>query len=150
MRRSATLLVILLLLALVIVAGVLYTLQLLAPMSGNKNARAVLITIPPGRTARQIGDILYKKGLVRRPLSFVFASRLGGLSGKMRAGRYELSPAMPPRQMAALMALGETAENVVTVPEGFTVRQIAHRMAEQKLVRRNAVFDAGADGGEDV
>ncbi len=133
-RRSATLLVILLLLALTILAGVLYTLQLLAPVSGNKNARQVLVTIPPGRTARQIGDILYKKGLVRRPLSFVFASRLGGLSGQMRAGRYELSPAMPPRQIAALMALGETAENVVTIPEGYTVRQIARRLAEQKLV----------------
>ncbi len=146
-RRSATLLVVLLLLALTIVAGVLYTLQLLAPVSGSKNARQVLVTIPAGRSARQIGDILYKKGLVRRPLSFVFASRLGGLSGKMRAGRYLLSPAMPPRQIAALMALGETAENVVTIPEGYTVRQIARRLSEQKLVDEAPFLTLAQTGG---
>ncbi len=148
MRRSATLLVVLLLLALTVVAGVLYTLQLLAPVSGSKSARAVLVTIPAGRNARQIGDILYKKGLVRRPLSFVFASRLGGLSGKMRAGRYELSPAMPPRQIAALLALGETAENVVTIPEGFTVRQIARRLADQKLANETEFLAAAQTQGQ--
>ena len=41
---------------------------------------------------------------------------------------------MPPRQIAALMALGEIAGNVVTVPEGFTVRQIARRLGEAGLV----------------
>ena len=132
-RRSATVLVLLLLTALTVVAGVLYTIQLLGPVSGDKNAPAVLVTIPPGKNARQIGEILARRRLVRSPLSFVFASRMDGLSGQMKAGRYELSPAMPPRQMAALMALGETATGLVTVPEGYTVRQIARRLARQKL-----------------
>ena len=56
------------------------------------------------------------------------------LSGEMHAGHYALSPAMPPRQIAARMALGETAQGVVTVPEGYTVRQTARRLAEHHLV----------------
>jgi UPF0755 protein len=133
-RRSATLLVLLLVTALVVVAGMLYTVQLLGPVTGKKDAPLVLVSIPPGRNARQIGEILARKHLVRSPLSFVFASRMDGLSGKMHAGRYELSPAMPPRQIAAKMALGETAQGVITIPEGYTVRQIARRMAEHHLV----------------
>ena len=132
-RRSATLLLLLLVSAFLVVAGVLYTIQMLAPVSANKNAPLVLVTIPAGKSARQIGEILARHHLVRSPLSFVFASRMDGLSGQMKAGRYELSPAMPPRQMAALMALGETANGPVTVPEGYTVRQIARRLARQKL-----------------
>ena len=133
-RRSASLLVLLLFAALTVAAGVLYTIELLGPVSGNPKAPTVLVTIPPGKSARQIGEILARKHLIRSPLSFVFASRLDHLSGEMHAGRYALSPAMPPRQIAALMALGETASNVVTVPEGFTVRQIARRLANAGLV----------------
>ncbi len=132
-RRSASLLVLLLFAALMVAAGVLYTIELMGPVSGNPKAPTVLVTIPPGKSARQIGEILARKHLIRNPLSFVFASRLDHLSGEMHAGRYALSPAMPPRQIAALMALGETATNTVTVPEGFTVKQIARRLASAGL-----------------
>ncbi len=133
-QRSAFLLVLLLIVALAIVFGIAYTIEFLGPVSGNPKAPTVLVTIPPGKSARQIGEILARKRLIRSPLSFVLASRIGHLSGEMHAGRYAVSPAMPPRQIAALMALGETANNVVTVPEGFTVRQIARRLAGAGLV----------------
>jgi len=126
-------LILLLFAALIIAAGVLYAVELLGPVSGNPKASTVLVTIPPGKSARQIGEILAKKHIIRSPLSFVFASRLDHLSGEMHAGRYALSPAMPPRQIAALMALGETATNTITVPEGFTVRQIARRLSKARL-----------------
>ena len=145
--RSASLLVTLLILALGITAGVIYTLQLLAPMSGNKNAPTVLVTIPPGKSARQIGEILARKHLIRKSYSFVLASRMDHLSGQMRAGRYELSPAMPPRQIAALMALGETASRVFTIPEGFTVRQIAHRLGQQNLADETAFLELAQQQG---
>ena len=133
-QRSAILLVMLLVVALLVVGGMLYTVQLMGPVTGDKNAALVLVNIPPGRNARQIGEILARKHLVRSPLSFVFASRIDGLSGKMHAGRYELSPAMPPRQIAARMALGETAQGIITIPEGYTVRQAARRLAEHHVV----------------
>ncbi len=133
-QRSAFLLVLLLIVALATVFGIAYTIELLGPVSGNPKAPTVLVTIPPGKSARQIGEILARKHLIRSPLSFVLASRIGHLSGEMHAGRYAVSPAMPPRQIAALMALGETVGSVVTVPEGFTVKQIARRLADAGLV----------------
>ena len=147
-RRSATLLVLLLLAALVTAAGVLYTIELLGPVSGNPKAPAVLVLIPPGKSARQIGEILARKHLIRNPLSFVLASRMDHLSGEMHAGRYLISPAMPPRQMAALMALGETAKNTVTVPEGFTVKQIARRLAGAGLVNEAAFLTLAETQGK--
>ena len=133
-RRSASLLVLLLVVALATVFGIAYTIELLGPVSGNPKAKTVLVLIPAGKSARQIGEILARKHLIRSPVSFVLASRMDHLSGEMHTGRYLISPAMPPRQIAALMALGETANNVVTVPEGFTVKQIARRLGEARLV----------------
>lgn len=146
-RRSATLLVLLLVVALMVAAGILYTVQMLGPVTGDKNAPSVLVDIPPGKNARQIGQILARKHLIRSSLSFVFASRMGGLSGQMHAGHYELSPAMPPRQIAALMALGETAQGIVTVPEGFTVRKIARRLAEHHLADEMQFLDLAQTKG---
>ena len=147
-RRSAALLILLLVAALVTVAGILYIIQMLGPVTGNKNAPLVLVNIPPGKSARQIGQILARKHLIRSSLSFVFASRMDHLSGAMHAGHYELSPAMPPRQIAALMALGETADGVVTIPEGYTVRQVARRLAEHRLVDETAFLTMAQTQGK--
>ena len=105
----------------------------LAPASTDKNAPSVLVAVPRGANARQIGDLLAAKHLVLYASGFALAARLEGVGDKMRAGRYELSPAMPPRQIAELIALGRTANDFVTVPEGYTVAQIARRLAERGM-----------------
>lgn len=125
------------LLAVALLVAIAGTLQMMAPVSGDKNARPVLVTIPRGANTREIGGLLARRHLIRKPLAFVLGARLEGVGSKMRAGHYELSPAMPPRQMAALIALGETATDVVTVPEGFTVSQIARRLAEKRMGNEN-------------
>lgn len=132
--RSAAWLIALFLVAIGVAAAWAFTLSALSPVSSNKKASTVLVAIPSGANAKSIGALLERKHLVRRSLGFVLAARLQGIAGKMKAGRYEISPAMPPRQIAALIALGETAQDIVTVPEGFTVAQIAHRLAQHNMV----------------
>ncbi len=106
---------------------------LLAPESNDRKAASVLVNIPPGASTREIGDLLVQKHLIRKAMGFVLAAKMDGLSGQMKAGRYELSPAMPPRQIALLITLGQTATDIVTIPEGFTVKQIAARLAENHM-----------------
>ncbi|MDQ2686462.1 MAG: endolytic transglycosylase MltG [Armatimonadota bacterium] len=104
-----------------------------SPVSTDKSARMVLVTIPARSSARQIGEILARKKLVRRAMGFVLAAKWAGVGGKMKAGRYELSPYMTPREIAMKMAFGLTANDYITIPEGFTVGQIAHRLAERHM-----------------
>ena len=80
-QRSAVLLVLLLVVALATVFGIAYTIELLGPVSGNPKAKTVLVLIPPGKSARQIGELLARKHLIRSPVSFVLASRMDHLSG---------------------------------------------------------------------
>jgi UPF0755 protein len=132
--HNAAWLIVALLIAVAVGGALVITTSALSPASNNKNAPMVLVTIPSGANAKTIGALLARKHLVRRGLGFVLAARMEGVADKMKAGRYEFSPAMPPRQMAQLIALGETATDVVVVPEGFTVAQIARRLAQHHMV----------------
>lgn len=131
--RSAAWLITLLLVAIGVAAGLSFTMSALSPASTDAHAPTVLVTVPPGANARTIGALLARKHLVRRSFGFVLAARLQGVADKMKAGHYEISPAMPPRQIAALLAFGQTANDVVVIPEGYTVAQIARRLAAQHM-----------------
>lgn len=135
-RHASLAVFVLLLLAAFFVAAAIVT-RLLAPASLDKSARSVLVTIPAGANTHAIGDLLARKGLVHSAMGFVLSARLDHLAGKMQAGHYELSPAMPPRQIALLLALGRTASDTVVIPEGFTIAQIARRLAEMHKADEN-------------
>ena len=145
--RSAAGCILLLVAAIATVVLGVFLLSALTPMTDNKHAPAVLVTIPKGLSDHQIGELLARRQLIRKPIGFVLASRLAGLSGKMRAGHYELSPAMPPRQMAVLIELGETANDFITIPEGFTVRQVARRLAKKGVVNEARFLTLCQTGG---
>ena len=146
--RLAAIMVSLLFVAVAFLIGLGTLTDILGPVTTDVHAPTVLVSIPPGATAKEIGAILTRKHLVRRPSSFVLAARIDGLSGKMKSGRYELSPAMPARQMALVIALGQTATNVITIPEGFTVRQIARRLAKAQLANESAFLQLAQTQGK--
>ena len=127
--RLAIVSVLLVIAAIAVLGGVLLETSLLSARSTTGPAHMAYIVVRPGMTEREIGAELEKKHLVRRALGFVLAARLDGTSGKMKSGRYQLSSAMKPQQMAALIALGQTAPVPIVIPEGFTVAQIARRLA---------------------
>jgi UPF0755 protein len=132
--RSAAWAVTLFLIAVAVGFAMLAATRALSPVTTDKSAPTVLVTVPGGAGERRIGEVLARHHLVRSALAFAFAVQVAGVGDRLRAGRYELSPAMPPSQIAQLIALGRTAEDVVTVPEGFTVAQIAQRLAAHGMV----------------
>ncbi|BDI32979.1 aminodeoxychorismate lyase [Capsulimonas corticalis] len=123
--------------AIAVLGAVLVETSLLSARSAAGGGHMAYIVIRSGMTEKEIGAELQQKHLVRRGLGFVLAARLDGLSGKMKSGRYQLSSAMTPQQMAALIALGKTAPAPLVVPEGFTVAQIAKRLAAHGDVDEN-------------
>ncbi|MEO7719976.1 MAG: endolytic transglycosylase MltG [Capsulimonas sp.] len=127
--RVAAFAVLLFVIAIVVLGGFLIETSLLSPRSTTGPVRTAYVTVRPGMTEKEIGEMLEKKRLVRRGLGFVLAARLDGLSGKMKSGRYQLSSSMKPQQMAALISEGKTAAAPVVIPEGFTAEQIAKRLA---------------------
>jgi UPF0755 protein len=84
-------------------------------------------------STQAIGELLYAKGLIRNALMFRAVSRLEGADGRLQAGEYNFSKAMTVREMIGKLVRGETAFKQFTVPEGFTIDQIAGLLEEKKL-----------------
>lgn len=90
----------------------------------------VEVVVPAGSGALAIGRQLRDEGLIRSPRLFAFAARARGVESSLKAGRYRFTAGMGWRELLDVLALGEVVTFPLTVPEGFTVRELAPLVAE--------------------
>jgi len=79
-------------------------------------------------------SILDNVGLVKNKPLFYSLAIMKGASRQIRAGEYELSDSMSPVDIINKLVKGDIKFYKVTIPEDFTVKEIATRLAENKLV----------------
>ncbi|HHY37774.1 MAG TPA: endolytic transglycosylase MltG [Clostridia bacterium] len=96
------------------------------------------VTIDPGATTKDIAETLHSLGLIRSPLYFRLMARHLGVDGLLKPGTYRIRPGATVKEILDLLHKGATETFRLTVPEGFTVNEIA------KLVERFGVGPAGA------
>ncbi|XOB41677.1 MAG: endolytic transglycosylase MltG [Candidatus Nealsonbacteria bacterium] len=83
-----------------------------------------LFLVEKGENLFQIAENLEKEDLIKNRFFFGFYVLIKGGQDKLRAGEYFLSPSMNITEIARKIILGEIAKIMVTIPEGFTVKQI--------------------------
>jgi UPF0755 protein len=97
-------------------------------------ARQTHIVIPQGATFAEVARQLAAIGIIDNVLAFRLLARMRGEEADVRAGEYRFAPRQT--QDAVLRALisgGAQVAAWVTVPEGFTSRQIAARLEENGI-----------------
>lgn len=114
------------------------------PVGGG---RTVMVRIPQGSSAAAIGRILARDDVIRSSLGFRFLARITGKGSRLKPGAYRLNSSMSPREVLTKIANGEVAARWVTFPEGFTVRQIAERLAAEGLADRARFLELALYGG---
>ncbi|MDJ0810771.1 MAG: endolytic transglycosylase MltG [Desulfobacterales bacterium] len=87
------------------------------------------VTIRPGEGFGAITARLQDKGLIKTPFKFRLYARFGGYHTQLKAGEYELSGQMSPRQILETLKGGKVRLYRVTIPEGYHLRQIAEAIA---------------------
>jgi UPF0755 protein len=103
------------------------------------------VEIQPGRSTLAIARQLQAQGVIGSVAGFRIASRLRGLDGDLRAGRYELREGMGVQAALDALSRGPVERFVrVTIPEGYTIRQIAQRVAQRTHIGAQAFLDATA------
>lgn len=121
----------------VLVGGLLIVLlggRQLANVPVNRSSTEVVsVTIPPGLGGRGIARALKQAGILRSTSGFVVQVVLTGARGKLKAGTYVFSPRESGSSMLGRIIRGDTlpTDASVTIPEGFTLKQIAARIAAQ-------------------
>jgi len=109
-----------------------------ALMPASFKDERVTAVIPQGANARQAASVLKRAGAIRSAGAFVLLARLSGQAGDLKPGQYELRRNALPFQIVRKIARGEVAAGWVTIPEGYTIRQIADLLAEKGLADRKA------------
>ncbi len=93
----------------------------------------VVFTVKPGTPTKVIAVELENRDLIKNAFVFRIAAKLRGVENSLQAGEYAISPVMPVNQMLDMMSQGQTAYQQITIPEGYTVDQIAGLLAEKKI-----------------
>ncbi len=117
-------------------AFVWFLLALFQPFGGDGSGK-VLVTIPKGATASEIGDILDKRGVVTSSSLFQLRLKLAGKGSDIQAGSYELASGMS--YGAAISELTKPASErgvTLVIPEGDSRDQIS-QLAKDAHVKGN-------------
>lgn len=109
--------------------------QLTAPSTANETkATTVLFQIQPGTATQQIGRDLETAKLIRSAKAWELWARWlqwQDPKGGFKAGAYELSPTQPLAAIAAKIWHGQVVQRRFTIPEGWSLQQMAAYFAEQ-------------------
>ena len=109
----------------------------------------VQVEVPTGSSTAAIARLLAEQGVVSNANMFRLDSRLAEADGDLRAGVYDLRTGMPNSDVIEKLLAGPPIKYVtVTVPEGFTIEQIAARLENQAGIPSKE-FLAIAKGGAD-
>ncbi|HCT65337.1 MAG TPA: endolytic transglycosylase MltG [Lachnospiraceae bacterium] len=101
------------------------------------------ITIPEGASTKDIAEILYKNDLIDSAVMFRISSKIGEYDGKYRQGNYLIVKGTEDEEIMKILQSGVVYTNAVkvTVPEGYTAKQIAETLEEAGVVTATEFLD---------
>lgn len=119
--------------------------QRLKPMASPNQGKEVVVEVPSGATSRQISALLAEKNLIRNDLVFRIYAKYTGLDNQMKAGKFHLNTNMSVDEIIRKLVKGETATISFTIPEGYTLTQIADTLSAKKLIDRDKFMELAAN-----
>lgn len=94
--------------------------------------RDILVEIEPGMSGRAIANRLEAEGVIKSSTIFYLLLRFKEVDN-LRAGYYRFSTSNTPLEIIEKLQRGEEERFRVTIPEGFTFRQILDRFAALEM-----------------
>jgi UPF0755 protein len=118
---------------------------LAAACSGQPHGAATRVIIPRGASFAQAADSLGRTGLVGSPKMFRLYGRFSGGDRNIKPGTYLLKHGTPWKDIVSALNGGHGLVNTITIPEGFSVSQIAPLLARTLKVPAESVQAAVRD-----
>lgn len=112
------------------------------PVDPN-NTDKVVVEIMSGQAFKDICKDLETKKLVKHWWALDLISRIKKQHQQIKAGEYELSPSMTPKEILAKFVSGDVLRRMVTLKEGSTIKDIGAALEKAGLVSQ-AEFEVAA------
>lgn len=113
--------------------------------ASQKDDRQVSVTIASGHGFKSVSNQLFEQGLIRKKALFDLFARIKGYDRKIKAGEYALSASMTPADILEKLSKGEVILHRLSVPEGYTVMQIALLVEQQGVCSRDKFMQAAGN-----
>jgi UPF0755 protein len=104
----------------------------LAPEKNNQIKKT--FEIKPNTPSVLIAEDLKKEDLIKSKWLFLLSLKLK--KGVIFAGTYELSPSFSLLKVVRILISGQVKEWVVTFPEGYSLKDMAERLAQKGIVKK--------------
>lgn len=116
--------------AVVVVALLVGSGLLVAGCGPGDAEEEVEVVVPPGAAFQEVTDSLAARGLVSYPRLFRGLARIRGDDRQVLAGTYRFPVDAGWNRLLDDLVGGQVSTVAVTIPEGFTLREMAPRLAE--------------------
>lgn len=112
----------------------------------GKGEEAVEITIPENYTVDEVAQILYENGVINYRGLFKFYDSFADVSDTIRPGTYLLYTNYDYRAIVSGLSSAGTRVSVkVTVPEGYTLKQIFELLEENGVCKADKLWECAAN-----
>ena len=105
-----------------------------APGPKARSGASTTVVLRHGAGIAEIGADLQGAGVVRSSALFLAASQITGAARHMRAGEYAFSSRASLQQVIRRLRLGLIVHHRITIPEGFTSRQVADLLGRSEVL----------------
>lgn len=125
-------------------SGTLFlTLWLAAP--AGKGVKETLFIVPQGASFDAVARRLEKKGLIKNRYSLYPIAWLNNKLSEVKAGKYRLDNGMSAERILDILVSGKTLKQMLTVPEGYNIFQIANVIERAGFDSQKNFINAATD-----
>ena len=123
----------------VLVSLIIFWWQIRTPL--NSTGETKIFKVEKGDSAKVIAENLKDTGLIKNPFLFRLYIFLALSQYSLKPGEYELSSKMPIRDIGDILVLGGVNEVIITIPEGFNLKQVEDRLVGAGLAKRDELMN---------
>jgi len=131
--------IILVFLVIILASLIVFWWQIRTPL--NPTGETKIFKVSKGDSAKVIAENLKDTGLIKNPFLFRLYIFLALGQYSLKPGEYELSSKMPIRDIGDTLVLGGVNEVIITIPEGFSLKQVEDRLVGAGLAKRDELMN---------
>lgn len=121
--------------------GYFFYTSYLSPVNSNQDVNKVEFLVEPGSVPGSIAKKLKDNGLIKDEKIFLTYVKLNKLGSELKAGNYLLTDEMSVQEITDVIIKGVSILKRFTIPEGFTIWQIAELMEQENIMPEETFWD---------
>ncbi len=126
---------------LIIIVVLFFILQAIYIPKSSSSTEDKLFLIEKGENLFQIASKLEQEGMIRSRFFFDFFVFLKNSQSKLQAGEYSLNSSMNIIEVANKIISGDTIKILITIPEGWNLRDIAWNFENKGMFQAEELFE---------